>query len=168
MSPRAAGGGERAGRGSAMTWEPYVAGAAVLVVLAAAALPIGQGFASLVTLNGWVWPHVIARRGTAPLVSAIIGLLTGRPGVGLDPAQRKGLPPASVTYTAIVATEAAAAAGAYLAIRWIRRVLGGGDGWASAREAEDVLGRARLDRTESIIRPDLHDRRRERRRGRGQ
>lgn len=128
-----------------LTWEIPAMIAACWVFLALTALPAGQGAASWVSGRGYAWPD-------GQVADSVLGILTGRPGVGIaDP------PSPGLVYAVIAFAELLLGLMACLALAAWSRVCGSGaqHGLASRRQVADVLGPVNLRRRAAIIRPDL-------------
>ena len=135
-------------------WEVAVAVIGAVLLGAGLAALGGLGAASLLFGGGWVWPH-----GTDTIGQVIGGLLTGDPGHGLPPAQRRRVASPAAVYACVVAAESAlittGCAAGVVFCRY-RRPGDARGGMATRREAEHVLGMSVLSRARPIIRPDLY------------
>jgi hypothetical protein len=137
-------------------WEAAVAVIGSAVILLVLAALFGTGGASVLFGRGWVWPH-----GAGTAAHVIGGLLTGHPGRGFDPQQRRLLAVPPLVYVCVVVSEFAAITAAavvgVLIVRY-RRPNDARGGMATRRDAERVLGLSTLNHARSIIRPDLYPR----------
>lgn len=131
------------------TWE-VPAGVAVGLLLALVlGLQAGRSVANLLAGNGWAFV------GRADLFSTVAGLLGGRADAGLvgiaHPAS------AALMWACVAVAELAVLVASVLAIKAGMDRWGPGRirGTATRAQAEGVLGRARLRKHASIIRPDL-------------
>ena len=133
-----------------LTWEiPTTIGLA-WVVLVVVGLPAGQALAYAVSGAGAQWPD--------HLPEALVGLLAGRPGVGLA-----GAPPTvAIVYVAIGLVELIVTVVGLWVMSWWWRTTGPGAqyGLASRHEVRAVLGEREIKRRRGTIRPDLTGRQR--------
>ncbi|MCB2176447.1 MAG: hypothetical protein KQH57_11610 [Actinomycetales bacterium] len=132
------------------TWE-IPAGLAVAFLLAQVlGLQVGRSVANLLAGNGWVFV------GRADLFSTIGGLLGGHAGAGLTGVAHPAA--TGLMWTCIAVVELAVLASSAVAIKVGMDRWGPGRirGMATQAQAEAVLGRARLRKHASIIRPDLY------------
>jgi hypothetical protein len=138
-----------------VTWELPVAGGACWLLLVLTLLPAGQGVAGWLFAGGFVWP-----RGSTPLIQGLGGLMTGRPGRGLEAEDVAHLAPTPLIYLLIVLGELLLAAMSAWAIVlwWCYLGPGAGRGMANRAEVETVLGVSNLRKKGALIRPDLYDR----------
>lgn len=143
-----------------LTWELPAAAALAWVAVAALLLPAGRGAAFWLTGAGWVWPKT-----GAGLSASLVGLLAGHPGAGLTRATAPARPAAAVVYLLVSLVELVWLIVALLALRTWWRTWGPGmrGGLADRVEVEKVLGRSRIRRDRSVIRPDLYEKSRFRR-----
>jgi hypothetical protein len=135
-------------------WEIAVAAIGVALLGLALAALVGLAIASAVWGRGWVWPH-----GTDTIGHVLGGLLTGRPGRGLLPAQARRVASPIPVYICVAVCELALVALSITAGALVARYRRPGDargGMASRRDAEQALGRSRLRAAKEIIRPDLY------------
>lgn len=134
-----------------VTWEIPAAVAACWASLAVLVLPAAQGLLGWVVGDGFAWPH-----GRLP--DSVAGLLAGRTGVGLPPAQRAALPDDAWIYAGMLFGELLLAATATLALAWWWRTCGPGTQWGIGRrdQVRAVLGPGNLRRRRATIRPDLY------------
>jgi hypothetical protein len=131
--------------------------AAVLLALALAAL-VGVGVAGALFGGGWVWPH-----GTQGAGHELHGLLTGDAADGLPPALARRAPGRTAVNGCVVAAELIAVLVLGTAAVLVARYRQPGDargGMATRSQAGQVLGASRVRSAATIIRPDLHARRR--------
>ena len=137
-------------------WELPVIAAGAIVIGAALAALAGMGAAAAVKGSGWVWPA-----GSHTMTSALAGLLAGHPGSGLPAAQAARLPASVWVYIAVGLAETLLLATviAVAVIVYRRWRPGVGRGMATRAQAADALGIGQLRAARSIIRPDLHQRR---------
>ena len=132
------------------TWEIPVAIGLIWLLGVFLALPAGQGVAFALTGRGFVWPG-------PELVGSSLGLLTGNPGRGLQPAFQQAVPPTILVYAMAAVVEIALAASALVGLSWWWRTVGpyAQFGMAPRHEVAAVLGRGPLVRRRKTIRPDL-------------
>ncbi len=135
-----------------LTWEIPATIAACWLFLGLASLPAGQGAASWVSGRGFAWPD-------GQVVDSVLGILAGRPSVGIPHPPTTGL-----VYAAIVLAELLLGilASLALALWWRGYGPGAQHGLASRRQVAAVLGPANLGRRSAVIRPDLNAGRRDR------
>lgn len=135
-------------------WELAVAVAgAVLVLLVMAAL-LGLGLAAAFWGDGWVWPAA-----TESVTAVVGGLLTGRPGRGLPPAELIRVAGPLATYACVGVAEVALFASAVLGGVLARRRFGTNGargGFATRAEATRALGVRQLRDARAVIRPDRY------------
>ena len=138
------------------SWEVPVACGVVWGLGALLAMSAGQGLAAWLFGAGWVWPV-----GAAGLVSGTVGLLTGRPGMGLGAGRAAWVPTPAMVYWVIGPLEALLVCVAvFVAVVWWRHTGPAvRSGMASRVEARAALGVGRLARGRAMIRPDLYGRR---------
>ena len=133
------------------TWEPFVAGLALYVLVVLVAAQVARGIAYLLAGDGFRWPTADAQ------VSSAFPVLAGHSASGL---LGTGVPVLGSTWlyvclivVEVVALTAVTWVGVALFLRWgPARMLG----MATRAEAEKLLGLARLRSHASVIRPDLH------------
>jgi hypothetical protein len=134
-------------------WELAVAAiGGVLLALGLAAL-VGLGAASALFGRGWVWPH-----GTTVIGRVLAGLLTGKPGQGLEPSGLRAVADPAAVYACVAISELTVILASIWAGVLLARYRRPGDarrGMATRREAEAVLGLSALRAARPIIRPDL-------------
>lgn len=136
-----------------VTWEIPAAGTLCWLMLSLALLPAGQGAAGWLFAGGFVWPA-----DQPSLMSSIGGLLTGRPGQGLLPADAEHLASTPSIYLLIGLCEIALMAlTVWVLVAWWRHMgPGKQQGMASRVEVEKVLGMSNLRKKRKVIRPDLY------------
>lgn len=132
------------------TWEiPAGVGGAVLLMLVLG-FQVGRSLANFVAGNGWVF---VAR---ADLFPTVAGVLRGRADAGLAGIAHPASAP--LMWTCVAVVELAVLVASVLAIKAGMDRWGPGRirGMATRAQAEAVLGRVRLRKHASIIRPDLY------------
>lgn len=130
-----------------LTWELPTLVLGGLVLTVGTGVQLGRSTACWATGSDWLWPD--------ELVRSTGGILAGRPEAGLEPGACSAGPGALVS--CIVVAELVLLALVTLVGRevWLRWGPGVGAGYASADEAQELLGVARLRRARNIVRPDL-------------
>ncbi len=130
-----------------LTWELPALVLGGLALTLGTGAQLGRSTACWATGSGWRWPD--------ELIRSTGGILAGRPDAGLE------LDACSVgqgdLVVWIVVAELVLLVLVTLALRevWLRWGPGVGAGYASADEARELLGVARLRRVRSVVRPDL-------------
>ncbi|MEO6701150.1 MAG: hypothetical protein ABI140_04380 [Jatrophihabitantaceae bacterium] len=128
-----------------------LAGWVMLGLIALVLLPVGQGVAGY-ACGIWIWPS-----GHVP--TSISTLAIGRPGHGLPTGTP--VPATALVYTFVTALEMPLIGAALTVSRlwWLHaRPATDKDGFATGRQARDVLGQSRLQAGRSQVRPDLYPR----------
>lgn len=130
------------------TWEGAAGFAAVLSLVLLASLQIGRSVALLLDGQGWRWPDAAA------LVSSVGGVLKGDAGsglVGVGHVERT-LVWGSVGGVETIAMTLVVLVGLRMRASWGPDAV---RGVATRSEAERLIGRSRLRRSASVLRPDL-------------
>lgn len=130
-----------------LTWELPALVLGGLVLTLGTGVQLGRSTACWATGSGWHWPD--------ELIRSTGGILAGRPEAGLAPGScSAGAGPlvASIVVAEVVLLVLVTLAGREA---WLRWGPGVGAGYASADEARELLGVARLRRARNIVRPDL-------------
>jgi hypothetical protein len=132
-----------------LTWEIPTAISVAWLLGAVLVLPTGQGLGYVAVGERFAWP-------SGRLPQSLVGLVSGRPGVGLTSAASPG-PPEAVVYGCVGVLELVVALlGAWVAWIWWRTVGPGAQvGLATRHEVRAALGRRELQRRRKVIRPDL-------------
>ncbi len=135
-----------------LTWEIPTALILCWALGALLALPAGQGISHVVSGEPFAWP-------TGRLPQSVVGLVSGRPGVGL-PSSAPDAPPAVAVYACIAVVEVVLTVlVVWVASGWWRTIGPGAQiGLATRHEARAVLGKGALRRRGKTIRPDLAQR----------
>ncbi|ROR53407.1 hypothetical protein EDD41_0555 [Luteococcus japonicus] len=130
-----------------LTWELPALVLGGLLLTVGAGVQLGRSMACWAAGSGWLWPD--------ELVRSTGGILAGRPDAGLAPGAC--LVGSGALAASILVAELVLLVLATLAVRkaWLRWGPGVGAGYASADEARELLGVARLRRVRSVVRPDL-------------
>ncbi|GAA1380219.1 hypothetical protein GCM10009638_24420 [Luteococcus sanguinis] len=130
-----------------LTWELPVLVLGGLVLTLGTGVQLGRTTACWAAGSDWLWPD--------ELVRSTGGILAGRPDAGLTPGSCSvggGALAASILVAELVLLVLLTLAGREVWLRWSPGV---GAGYASADEARELLGVARLRRVRSVVRPDL-------------
>lgn len=132
------------------TWEIPAGVAVALLLMLVLGLQAGRSVANLLAGNGWVFV------GRADLFSTVAGVLGGRADAGLAGIAHPASAP--LMWTCVAVVELAVLMVSVLAIKAGIDRWGPGRirGMATRAQAGAVLGRARLRKHASIIRPDLY------------
>lgn len=139
------------------TWEPPLAVVLAVLLVAALAAHLGRAVANRVAGAGWAFPD------RADLFTSLPDLLTGDATAGLESIVEP-VATADAVLTWIVVVELLVLAAVLVALKVGLGRWGPGRmrGMASRHAAEQLLGRSRLRRNASVIRPDLYPSRRRR------
>jgi hypothetical protein len=143
------------------TWEPFALWALMLLMILALAVQVGRGAANWFAGAGFTWP---ASENVVTSVPTVIG---GDPTAGLaHPARpdahllqvRPHWASATALHGWLIGTEIATLVGYGIASFHLLRVWGPWRmlGMASRAEAEQLLGRTRLRKVASVVRPDIY------------
>ena len=126
----------------------------ILLVLACG-VHLGRGVANVLAGAGWAFP------GRVDLFRSLPGVLGGDAGAGLDDLDGARSSPAML-WTWTVVTEVMLLAVCVFVLKLVLDRWGPGQmrGMASRGEAERLLGVTRLRKVRSVVRPDLHRKRR--------
>jgi hypothetical protein len=149
-----------------------ILGAALVLALGAL---VGLGVAAFLFGGGWVWPPT-----SSSAVHTLGGLLTGRPGRGLDVAAHQRVPGRFAVYTVVAVVEVVVIGVTVGCLRWSMAAWGGtrtaelagerpplrngrpAPRYAAAGQVAAVLGRRSLSRRRvAAVRPDLYGKRKE-------
>ncbi|MFT4010927.1 MAG: hypothetical protein QM655_12900 [Nocardioidaceae bacterium] len=137
------------------TWEPFVGWALALLMVVLLGVQVGRGLANGFAGAGFTRPVA------SKVVTSVVGVLRGDAAAGLaHPHHIAHLASAGAVYGWVIAIEVLAlvayGVGTFYLLRtwgpW--RVLG----MATREEAERLLGRTRLRKVASVVRPDLYGR----------
>jgi hypothetical protein len=135
------------------TWEPFALWSLMLLTALLLGVQVGRGLANWIAGAGFTWPPA------NNVVTNIVGVIGGNSGAGLaHPHRLDHLASAGLLHGSLIVTElvllAAYGVATFFVLRtWgPRRVLG----MASREEAERLLGRTRLHKVASVVRPDLY------------
>lgn len=135
-----------------LTWEIPTALILCWALGAVIALPVGQGISHVLMGEPFAWP-------AGRLPQSVVGLASGRPGVGLPSSGSDG-PPAMAVFACIAVVEVVLTVlVVWVASVWWRTIGPGAQiGLATRHEARAVLGKGALRRRGKTIRPDLAQR----------
>ena len=133
------------------TWEIPAAIIASLLLVLALGIHIGRAAANLLAGGGWGWP------AQAELFRSLPGILGGDSGAGL-PGTYHGGAAQTALWTSIGVTETLL----LILLGWAFKI--GLDRWGPQRvqgmatraQAEQMLGRTRLRKASTVVRPDLY------------
>lgn len=138
------------------TWEPFALWALILLMVLVVGLQVGRGLANWIAGAGFTWPH------TDYVVTSVIAVIRGDAAAGLTNAdhleQLGQLADPGLLHGSLILTELAFLVGYTVATFLVLRTWGPWRvlGMASREEAERLLGRTRLRKVASVVRPDLY------------